>query len=251
MSALWPRARSARPRPRATSGAWWRWWVAGRAVGALEGEARCQASHRVWPPPPPLLAGVGVGAEWPNPSPVFPSRPLHPPPGSAGSAPARTGRDAPRHQARKLSAHRRNRRRGAQGGRAPLPRRLGRQLRRCRRGVACDSDSGCGCSCDPPAFVLLLPAPAARPPSLPSHPLTHHPPTQACDFGLSDFFKPDQRFSALIGSAYYVVGSGLALLRRGGGGRRWLAGWCLSCVCCLMWRGFPLLKQAGKRPGAA
>lgn len=32
------------------------------------------------------------------------------------------------------------------------------------------------------------------------------PPLQACDFGLSDFFKPDQRFSALIGSAYYVVG---------------------------------------------
>lgn len=30
-------------------------------------------------------------------------------------------------------------------------------------------------------------------------------PLQACDFGLSDFFKPDQRFSALIGSAYYVV----------------------------------------------
>ncbi len=31
------------------------------------------------------------------------------------------------------------------------------------------------------------------------------PSEQACDFGLSDFFKPDQRFSALIGSAYYVV----------------------------------------------
>lgn len=28
---------------------------------------------------------------------------------------------------------------------------------------------------------------------------------KACDFGLSDFFKPDQRFTSLIGSAYYVV----------------------------------------------
>lgn len=28
---------------------------------------------------------------------------------------------------------------------------------------------------------------------------------KACDFGLSDFFKPEQRFSSLIGSAYYVV----------------------------------------------
>ena len=43
-------------------------------------------------------------------------------------------------------------------------------------------------------------------------PLTHCPrlaPRQACDFGLSDFFKPDQRFSALIGSAYYVVRRGV------------------------------------------
>jgi serine/threonine protein kinase len=29
---------------------------------------------------------------------------------------------------------------------------------------------------------------------------------KACDFGLSDFFKHNQRFSCLIGSAYYVVG---------------------------------------------
>jgi calcium-dependent protein kinase len=28
---------------------------------------------------------------------------------------------------------------------------------------------------------------------------------KACDFGLSDFFKKGQRFSTLIGSAYYVV----------------------------------------------
>ena len=28
---------------------------------------------------------------------------------------------------------------------------------------------------------------------------------KACDFGLSDFFKPGQQFSSLIGSAYYVV----------------------------------------------
>jgi serine/threonine protein kinase len=28
---------------------------------------------------------------------------------------------------------------------------------------------------------------------------------KACDFGLSDYFKPSQRFTSLIGSAYYVV----------------------------------------------
>ena len=32
---------------------------------------------------------------------------------------------------------------------------------------------------------------------------------KACDFGLSDFFKPQQQFSALIGSAYYVVRVGV------------------------------------------
>ena len=28
---------------------------------------------------------------------------------------------------------------------------------------------------------------------------------KACDFGLSDYFKPGQQFAQLIGSAYYVV----------------------------------------------
>ena len=31
---------------------------------------------------------------------------------------------------------------------------------------------------------------------------------KACDFGLSDYFKPSQRFTSHIGSAYYVVGGG-------------------------------------------
>ena len=31
---------------------------------------------------------------------------------------------------------------------------------------------------------------------------------EACDFGLSAYFKPGQRFHQLIGSAYYVVRAG-------------------------------------------
>ena len=32
---------------------------------------------------------------------------------------------------------------------------------------------------------------------------------EACDFGLSAYFRPGQRFTQLIGSAYYVVRLGL------------------------------------------
>lgn len=31
------------------------------------------------------------------------------------------------------------------------------------------------------------------------------PDLRACDFGLSDFFKPSEQFTSLIGSAYYVA----------------------------------------------
>ena len=79
--------------------------------------------------------------------------------------------------------------------------------------------------------LVLLTTNAACPersPALPS------PTTQACDFGLSDFFKPEQRFSALIGSAYYVVGwEG----REWFGGRLRWGGRPCDASCGIRWRG--------------
>jgi hypothetical protein len=43
---------------------------------------------------------------------------------------------------------------------------------------------------------------------------------KACDFGLSDYFKPSQRFTSLIGSAYYVVGGGEGGVRWGEAGAK-------------------------------
>lgn len=57
---------------------------------------------------------------------------------------------------------------------------------------------------------------------------------KACDFGLSDFFKPDQRFSALIGSAYYVAPE---VLRRNYGPQCDI--WSLGVVLYILLSGMP------------
>ncbi|PSC70004.1 calcium-dependent kinase [Micractinium conductrix] len=57
---------------------------------------------------------------------------------------------------------------------------------------------------------------------------------KACDFGLSDFFKPEQRFSALIGSAYYVAPE---VLRRSYGPECDI--WSLGVVLYILISGMP------------
>lgn len=154
-----------------------------------------------------------------------------------GGPPALPGRHAPRHQARELPAHRRDRRRRPQGAHASVGRPLhvhasAAVRRTARTAAAAASATGVASRAwdpPPPPFSTPVPPPAGidmkmrsacqqpmprggrrsvcSPPRCTPHPhFLPPPPPQACDFGLSDFFKPDQRFSALIGSAYYVVG---------------------------------------------
>ena len=82
---------------------------------------------------------------------------------------------------------------------------------------------------------------------------------KACDFGLSDFFKPGQHFTSLIGSAYYVVGwawrRGVACVGRyvlGGED----GGHACVCVCggaCVVWwvAGRWVCGKGGRRAGLA
>ena len=54
-------------------------------------------------------------------------------------------------------------------------------------------------------YSTAHPTAPPSPPHLLAHAETDAANLKACDFGLSDYFKPGQQFTQLIGSAYYVV----------------------------------------------